>query len=135
MDAQAAAAGAGDPVLPEQRAFTAPSRYPSSGDDALPQFGPLSRQHLPARDLVRPGRQRAPLALHDRRRRPQQYLRLAGSGVLAARFRAAFRSAGQAPDIFYFGGNMELRGYPYLSFVGSQGSSRTSSCGSRSSTS
>ena len=29
--------------------------------------------------------------------------------------------AGETPDIFYFGGNMELRGYPYLSFVGTRG--------------
>ena len=50
----------------------------------------------------------------------RKYLRLGGSGVLAARVRG-FRSMGDAPDIFYFGGNMELRGYPYLSFVGNQG--------------
>jgi outer membrane protein assembly factor BamA len=28
---------------------------------------------------------------------------------------------GDEPGIFYFGGNMELRGYPYLSFSGNQG--------------
>jgi outer membrane protein assembly factor BamA len=44
----------------------------------------------------------------------------AGSAVLAGRFRG-FKSTGEAPDIFYFGGNMELRGYPYLSFVGNRG--------------
>jgi len=50
----------------------------------------------------------------------RKYLRLGGSGVLAARFHG-FRSSGDNPDIFYFGGNMELRGYPYLSFTGNQG--------------
>ena len=50
----------------------------------------------------------------------RKYIRLGGSGVLAARVRG-FTSMGDAPDIFYFGGNMELRGYPYLSFVGNQG--------------
>jgi WD40 repeat protein len=50
----------------------------------------------------------------------RKYLRLGGSGVLAGRVRG-FRSTGTNPDIFYFGGNMELRGYPYLSFVGTEG--------------
>jgi outer membrane protein assembly factor BamA len=50
----------------------------------------------------------------------RKYLRLGGSALFAARFRG-FRSVGDNPDIFYFGGNMELRGYPYLSFTGNQG--------------
>jgi Tol biopolymer transport system component len=49
----------------------------------------------------------------------RKYLRIGGSGVLAARVRG-FKSGGEAPEIDYFGGNMELRGYPYLSFVGSE---------------
>ena len=32
-----------------------------------------------------------------------------------------FYSTGDNPDFFYFGGNMELRGYPYLRFSGNQG--------------
>jgi WD40 repeat protein len=50
----------------------------------------------------------------------RKYIRLGGSGVLAGRVRG-FHSTGDNPDIFYFGGNMELRGYPYLSLVGNTG--------------
>ena len=49
----------------------------------------------------------------------RKYIRIGGSGVLASRFKG-FMSGGEAPDYLYFGGNMELRGYPYLSFVGNQ---------------
>src|SRR5215203_2227420 len=45
------------------------------------------------------------------------YQRLATTGVLALRFRG-FKSIGAAPDFLYFGGNSEMRGYDYLSFVG-----------------
>ncbi|MGE3512032.1 MAG: hypothetical protein AB7N65_24470 [Vicinamibacterales bacterium] len=45
------------------------------------------------------------------------YQRLATSGVLALRFRG-FKSIGEFPDFMYFGGNSEMRGYNYLSFVG-----------------
>ena len=45
------------------------------------------------------------------------YQRLATSGVLALRFRG-FKSSGSFPDFLYFGGNSEMRGYDYLSFVG-----------------
>jgi len=45
------------------------------------------------------------------------YQRLATSGVLALRLRG-FKSIGAAPDFMYFGGNSEMRGYDYLSFVG-----------------
>lgn len=47
------------------------------------------------------------------------YLRLASNGVLAFRGRG-FKSWGEFPDFFFFGGNSELRGYDYLSFVGQQ---------------
>jgi len=50
----------------------------------------------------------------------RKYFRIGGSAVFAARARG-FWSTGAQPDIFYFGGNMELRGYPYLSFAGNQG--------------
>ncbi len=51
----------------------------------------------------------------------RKYFRLGGtSSVFALRARG-FRSTGDNPDIFYFGGNQELRGYPYLSFAGDQG--------------
>ncbi|MCL4813957.1 MAG: PD40 domain-containing protein, partial [Vicinamibacteraceae bacterium] len=48
------------------------------------------------------------------------YQRLAGSGLLALRARG-FKSWGDFPDFFFFGGNSEMRGYEYLEFVGNEG--------------
>jgi hypothetical protein len=45
------------------------------------------------------------------------YQRIASSGVLALRLRG-FKSFGAYPDYIYFGGNSEMRGYDYLSFIG-----------------
>ncbi|MDQ3070211.1 MAG: hypothetical protein M3R55_10840 [Acidobacteriota bacterium] len=45
------------------------------------------------------------------------YMRIASNGVLALRGKG-FKSWGQHPDFFFFGGNSELRGYDYLSFLG-----------------
>jgi len=45
------------------------------------------------------------------------YLRLGSNGVLATRFRG-LKSMGDSPDFLYFGGNSEMHGYDYLSFVG-----------------
>jgi len=51
----------------------------------------------------------------------RKYFRIGSSTtILAARGRG-FYSTGDNPAIFYFGGNMELRGYPYLSFSGNRG--------------
>jgi hypothetical protein len=50
----------------------------------------------------------------------RKYLQLFGDVVLASRIRG-FKSTGENPSVFYFGGNMELRGYPYLSLVGHEG--------------
>jgi hypothetical protein len=50
----------------------------------------------------------------------RKYLRIGSGTLLATRVRG-FRSSGDRPDFFYFGGNMELRGYPYLSFAGNEG--------------
>ncbi len=50
----------------------------------------------------------------------RKYMRLGGTLVLATRLRG-FKSSGENPGISYFGGNMELRGYPYLSFSGTEG--------------
>ncbi|MGE0042017.1 MAG: hypothetical protein AB7V01_12610 [Vicinamibacterales bacterium] len=47
----------------------------------------------------------------------RKYYRIAGSGLLALRARG-FKSWGDNPDYIYFGGNSEMRGYDYLSFVG-----------------
>ncbi len=45
------------------------------------------------------------------------YMRIGGSGLLATRFRG-FKSWGDAPDFLFFGGNSEMHGYDYLSFLG-----------------
>jgi len=45
------------------------------------------------------------------------YLRLGGSGLLALRARG-FRSWGEQSEFMYFGGNSEMHGYDYLSFIG-----------------
>jgi Tol biopolymer transport system component len=50
----------------------------------------------------------------------RKYFRIGEGTVFATRIRG-FRSTGDRPDFFYFGGNMELRGYPYLSFAGNEG--------------
>jgi Tol biopolymer transport system component len=50
----------------------------------------------------------------------RKYLQLFGDVILASRVRG-FKSTGPEPGLFYFGGNMELRGYPYYSMVGNEG--------------
>src|SRR6185503_14685705 len=50
----------------------------------------------------------------------RKYLPIGSSALLALRARG-FRSTGDLPALFYFGGNMELRGYDYLSFAGNEG--------------
>jgi outer membrane protein assembly factor BamA len=47
----------------------------------------------------------------------RKYFRLGATGLLALRARG-FKSTGDNPDFTYFGGNAELRGYDYLSFIG-----------------
>jgi outer membrane protein assembly factor BamA len=47
----------------------------------------------------------------------RKYFRLGGTGLLALRARG-FRSWGENPGFYYFGGNSEMRGYDYLSFIG-----------------
>jgi Tol biopolymer transport system component len=51
----------------------------------------------------------------------RKYLRLGSTDMLLAFRLRGFYSRGDNPSIFYFGGNNELRGYPYLSFSGNQG--------------
>jgi len=51
----------------------------------------------------------------------RKYLRLGSTTTLLALQARGFKSFGNAPEIFYFGGNQELRGYPYLSFAGNEG--------------
>nr|MDQ3421338.1 hypothetical protein [Acidobacteriota bacterium] len=47
----------------------------------------------------------------------RKYLRIGASGLLALRGRG-FRSWGDSPGFLFFGGNSEMRGYDYLSFLG-----------------
>ena len=47
----------------------------------------------------------------------RHYTRIAGNGVLAVRLRG-FKSFGNFPGYTFFGGNSEMHGYDYLSFVG-----------------
>jgi hypothetical protein len=80
------------------------------------EFGPLSG------NTVRIGYENAPKIAGSLSRQTadvdaRYYQRLGGTGVLALRARG-FQSWGAAPDFMYFGGNSELRGYDYLSFVG-----------------
>jgi WD40 repeat protein len=49
----------------------------------------------------------------------RKYYRLGGTGLLALRARG-YNSWGENPGFLYFGGNSELRGYDYLSFVGQE---------------
>jgi hypothetical protein len=48
------------------------------------------------------------------------YMRLGTNGVLALRGRG-YKSWGEYPGYLYFGGNSEMRGYDYLSFLGNKG--------------
>ena len=47
------------------------------------------------------------------------YGRIGANGVLALRARG-YKSWGAAPNYVFFGGNSEMRGYDYLSFIGSK---------------
>jgi hypothetical protein len=51
----------------------------------------------------------------------RKYLRLGSTSTVFALRARGFRSTGDNPDIFFFGGNQELRGFPYLSFSGNEG--------------
>jgi hypothetical protein len=51
----------------------------------------------------------------------RKYLRLGSTSTLLAVRARGFYAAGDNPAIFYFGGNMELRGYDYYSLSGNEG--------------
>ncbi len=84
------------------------------------QFGPLSGSTLSVGVTGAPGissfLQRTTVDADLRK-----YIRLGGSSALLAFRGRGFYSTGDNPDYFYFGGNMELRGFPYLSFAGNRG--------------
>lgn len=80
------------------------------------EFGPLSGSTMRLSYEVAPklagslGRQTADGDV-------RKYFRLGGSGLLALRARG-FKSWGDNPGYYYFGGNSEMRGYDYLEFLG-----------------
>jgi outer membrane protein assembly factor BamA len=51
----------------------------------------------------------------------RKYFRLGSTSAIFAVRARGFRSTGNNPEIMYFGGNMEMRGYNYLSFSGTEG--------------
>ncbi|MBN2369202.1 MAG: PD40 domain-containing protein [Vicinamibacteria bacterium] len=83
------------------------------------EFGPLEGSSIACGVLVAPGwgemLSRVTLNVDLRR-----YLRLTPTTVFALRFHG-FRSTGDNPDYFFYGGNMELRGYDYRIFSGNEG--------------
>jgi hypothetical protein len=83
------------------------------------EFGPLSGHTFSLSFMVAPGIGKA-LSRRTIDGDVRKYFRLGQSAVFATRFRG-FYSFGPNPDYFYFGGDMELRGYPYLSIVGNKG--------------
>ena len=84
------------------------------------EFGPLSGSTFSVGFTYAPGvgsflqRQTVDVDL-------RKYLRLGPTTALLAVRGRGFYSTGDNPDYFYFGGNMELRGYPYFGFAGNQG--------------
>jgi outer membrane protein assembly factor BamA len=47
-------------------------------------------------------------------------MQISSASLFAVRLRG-FHSSGEAPNLFWFGGNGDLRGYPFLAFSGSRG--------------
>jgi WD40 repeat protein len=82
------------------------------------QFGPLtgSTFRVSAETSVAGSLRRTSLDADMRK-----YLRLGSTSTLFALRARGFKSFGDNPEIFYFGGNQELRGYQYLSFAGNEG--------------
>ena len=84
------------------------------------EYGPLSGSTFSVGVTVAPGigefLQRTTVDADLRK-----YIRLGGTSALLAFRGRGFYSTGDNPDYFYFGGNMELRGYPYYGFAGNQG--------------
>jgi hypothetical protein len=118
-DAELAAQQAGVPLF-LNRGTIAPISLSLVGETTrFREFGPLAGHTYNLGVTVAPGFG-GMLSRRTLEGDARKYIRLGGSGVLAGRIRG-FRSVGDNPDFFYFGGNMELRGYPYLSLVGNEG--------------
>ena len=108
-------------LLHQQRLADPDLAAPRPGDDALRGVRPALGEHLRLGVTCAPGRRRA--SSSARRSTPtcaSTCASAATSALLALRGRG-FYSTGDNPDYFYFGGNMELRGYPYYGFAGNQG--------------
>ena len=81
-------------------------------------FGPIAGSTLLAGLTVSPGGpflSRQTINLDARK-----YVQLGGASLLAMRVRGLW-SDGENPDLFWFGGNGDMRGFEYLSFVGNKG--------------
>jgi Tol biopolymer transport system component len=83
------------------------------------EFGPLAGSTARINYEVSPNLGDATLSRQTIDVDARKYYRLAGSGLLALRARG-YRSWGENPGFLYFGGNSEMRGYDYLSFIGQE---------------
>jgi outer membrane protein assembly factor BamA len=83
------------------------------------EFGPLSGHTYSVGFEVSPG-MGSFLSRQTVHADLRKYFKIGQGTVFAVRGRG-FLSYGENPDIFWFGGNMELRGYPYYSIAGNRG--------------
>ncbi|MEP7117889.1 MAG: hypothetical protein ABI880_09915, partial [Acidobacteriota bacterium] len=81
------------------------------------EFGPLAGNTVRLSYEVAPKLGNSTLSRQTGDIDARKYFRVAGSGVLALRAKG-FKSWGDNPGYYYFGGNSEMRGYDYLEFVG-----------------
>jgi hypothetical protein len=81
------------------------------------EFGPLAGSTMRINYEYAPDLGDATLSRQTLDIDARKYFRLGGSGLLALRGKG-YRSWGENPGFYYFGGNSEMRGYDYLSFVG-----------------
>ena len=117
-----------NPGLPPGFEQAIASRYPNG--TALPvsatyvqettrfrNFGPIAGSTVLAGVSISPG---GPfLSRQTFNLDARKYLQLTSGSLLALRLRSLW-SNGDNPDIFWFGGNADMRGYDYQSFVGNQ---------------
>jgi len=81
-------------------------------------FGPIAGSTVLAGITVSPG---GPfLSRQTFNLDARKYLQLTSASLLAVRLRGLW-STGDNPDLFWFGGNGDMRGYDYQSFVGNKG--------------
>ncbi|HXV62986.1 MAG TPA: hypothetical protein VEK15_19965, partial [Vicinamibacteria bacterium] len=82
------------------------------------EFGPLAGSTLLLGATISPGGPFLSRQTFDVDAR--KYLQLTSASLFAVRLRS-FWSTGDNPDIMWFGGNGDMRGYEYQSFVGNKG--------------